>query len=166
MNRKKDALAIVTFWIEANKGQPQSFFDQSEAAFPVQDEDLRQAMSARLQTFTDDREPAEVLFNIAKNHGWNEEDIVLLSKLTPDDYYTMFKTLRGLKLRTVGKKALELGNHGGDDPKYKAVGDNARQALQKLASASLINAQRVKKLYQVTDVHGPLESDGQPRLHS
>jgi hypothetical protein len=69
-------------------------------------------MSARLQTFTDDREPAEVLFNIAKSHGWNEEDIVLLSKLTPDDYYTMFKTLRGLKLRTVGKKALELGNHG------------------------------------------------------
>lgn len=160
MNRKTAALAIVTLWIEANKDQPQSFFDQSQAAFPVQDGDLRQAMSARVEAFRDDREPADVLFNIAENRAWNEEDIVLLSKLTPDDYYTMFKTLRGLKLRTAGRKALELGKQGGDDPKYKAVGDNARRALQKLATESLINAQRVRKLYQVTEVGSPSGSGG------
>lgn len=122
MNRETEALLVIELWIDANRDQPPSFFDQSEAAFPVRDEDLRRAMSARAEAFPDDRNPAEVLFNIAKNHGWNDEDIVLLSKLTPDDYYAMFKTLRALQLRTVAKKALELGAHGGSDPKYNQSG--------------------------------------------
>ncbi|QOG21366.1 hypothetical protein [Bradyrhizobium sp. SEMIA] len=149
MNREADALKIIAAWIEANTDKPQSFFDQLETTFPVQDENLRAALQERLDTFKDNRDPADVLFGIAENHGWNEEDIDLLSKLTSDDFYAMFTTLRGLKLRSAGRKALELGRQGGADPRYRAIGDNARQALRKLAEKSPINAQRVKKLYHV-----------------
>ena len=37
-----------------------------------------------------------MLFKIAKDHGWNEEDIALLSKVTPHEFYEMFKRLRAL----------------------------------------------------------------------
>ncbi len=147
-------MKVISTWIEANKSQPKAFFDNLAEAFPVRDEDLRKAMDARLHTFIDARDPVDVLFQIAKNSGWSDEDIALLSKLAPDDFYSLFKTQRGLQLRTAVRKALELGQTGLVDARYRLIASNARKALQQLASESSINAQRVTKLYEV-DISQP-----------
>jgi hypothetical protein len=68
---------------------------------------------------------------------------------TPDEFYAMFRRFRGLELRSVIKKALELGRQGTGDPAYAAIGANALAALTKLRGESAINEQRVSGLYQV-----------------
>ena len=107
-------------------------------------------MQDKFAEYEDKRDPAVVLFDMAKNHGWSDEDIVLLSKLTEDDLYKMFKTLRGLELRSVIRKALELEKQcQAGDERYVAIGKNTLSALQRLAKESAVNAQRVSGLYNI-----------------
>jgi hypothetical protein len=70
--------------------QPRGFFDTKNGGFVVQDPDLSKAITAKYNSFVDDRDPAAVLFQIARDHGWHEEDITLISKVTPDEFYAMF----------------------------------------------------------------------------
>lgn len=149
MGKPADAQQVLDDWLEANKDQPRGFYDIRSGGFSVQDPDLRTAITNRYNSYSDTRDPAEVLFKIAKDHGWNEEDIALLSKVTPHEFYEMFKRLRGLELRSVIKKALELGRQGAGDPAYTTIGANALAALTKLRGESAINEQRVSGLYQV-----------------
>jgi hypothetical protein len=149
MGKPKEAQQILDDWMEVYKDQPRGFFDTKSGGFAVQDPDLQKAITDKYNSFVDDRDPAAVLFQIAKDHGWHEEDITLISKVTPDEFYAMFKRLRGLELRSVVNKALELGRNGSGDPAYAAIGANALAALTRLRRESAINEQRVTGLYQV-----------------
>jgi hypothetical protein len=149
MGKTTEAAQALSYWLEAFKDQPRSFYDMRSGAYTIQDPDLKTAITDRFNAFEDNRDSAEILFTIAKQHGWNEEDISRLSKVTPDEFYAMFKRLRGLELRSVVKKALELGTQGGGAPDYVAIRSNALAALTKLSGESAINEQRVKGLYQV-----------------
>ncbi|MET4072696.1 Cdc6-like AAA superfamily ATPase [Bradyrhizobium sp. S3.2.6] len=144
-----EAQKILEDWLEAMKDEPRGFYDVQSAGFAVQDPDLRASITHRYNSFVDSRDPADVLFEIAKNHAWSQEDIALISEVTADEFYTMFKRLRGLELRSVIKKTLEIGRHGGG-LEYKAIGENALAALTRLRGESPINDQRVKGLYQIT----------------
>jgi hypothetical protein len=74
----------------------------------------------------------------------------LLSKLSEDAFYKMFKSLRELEQRTVIRKALELGKQGSAaDTRYTDIGRNALAALIRIGKESDINAQRVSGLYNV-----------------
>lgn len=148
LGKTAEAQKMLDDWLEVHKDEPRGFFDVQSSGFAVQDPDLRTAITDRYTSFVDNRDPAEVLFEIAKNHAWSQEDITLISKVTADEFYKMFKRLRDLKLRSVVKKALEIGRHGAT-PEHKVIGDNTLAALTKLRDESAINGQRVKGLYQI-----------------
>lgn len=149
MNKPDDAKKVLEDWLDAYKGAPKNFYDMRNGAFTIQDADLKKAIADRFDSFEDHRDPADVLFQIAKDHGWHEEDIVLLSKVTPEEYYAMFKSLREIKLRSVIAKALEIGRQKPGDPIYEAVSNNALAALNKLRGESAINEQRVRGIYKI-----------------
>jgi hypothetical protein len=149
MGKVTEASQAISDWLDAYKDEPRGFYDMRGGTVTINDPDLEKAITDRFNAFTDTRDPADVLFTIAKQHGWNEEDIALLSKVTPDEFYAIFKRLRGLELRSVVKKALELARQGGSAPEYVAIGTNALAALKKLRGESAINEQRVTGLYQV-----------------
>ncbi|PJG51484.1 hypothetical protein CVM73_30850 [Bradyrhizobium forestalis] len=81
MGKTKGAQQVITDWLEANKDEPRGFFEIRSGGFAVQDPGLRKAIMDKYSAFTDDRGPAEVLFDIAKNRGWRDEDIDLLAKV-------------------------------------------------------------------------------------
>ncbi|WP_315775338.1 MULTISPECIES: hypothetical protein [unclassified Bradyrhizobium] len=149
MGKADDAKQMLCDWLEAYKDAPRNLYDMESAGFTIHDPDLQKAIADRFNSFDDDRDPADVLFQIAKDHGWHEEDIVLLSKVTAEDYYAMFKRLRGLKLRSVITKALEIGRQRPGDSVYEAVGNNVLGALTKLRAESAINERRAKGIYKV-----------------
>jgi hypothetical protein len=150
MGKPELAAAALARWIEENAGLPKASFDVVNLPFAPQDPDLVQAMRDKFASYEDNREPATVLFDMAKNHGWNDEDVTLLSKLSEDDFYKLFKSLRGIELRSVIRKALELGKQGqAGDARYPAIERNALLALKKLSKQTAMNAQRIRGLYNI-----------------
>jgi hypothetical protein len=151
MGKPELASSALTCWMEANAASPKASFDVANIPQQPTDPDLAVAMRVKFASFEDNRDSATVLFDMAKSQGWNDDDIILLSKLTEDDFYKMFKSLRGLELRTVIRKALELGKQGpGGDTRYTGIERNAVLALGKLGKETSVNAQRIRGLYNQT----------------
>jgi hypothetical protein len=108
MGREAEAKEAIGFFMAQNANEPRSAFDINNTVQRPSDPDVSLAIADKHSSFDDKRSPTEVLFQIAKNSGWGDEDVILLSRLSPDDYYAMFKTLRGLKLRSVVRQAMEF----------------------------------------------------------
>jgi hypothetical protein len=145
----EEARRLLEAFMKHNEHEPKAFFEPdliSEIADPV----IKAAMDEKIQSFVDKRDAANVIFNIAKNSGWNQEDITLIATLSPEDFYEIFKRLRGAELRTVGRRALEFRRESmkAGDIEYKTIGENALTALRRIAAESPINAERVSSLYK------------------
>lgn len=154
--KAEEAMKAIDGYMKVNDRLPRSEFDLSNIFNPPQDPDVCAALRQKFDSFEDKREPAEVLLAIAKNSGWNDEDIVLLSKLSADNFYDMFKTLRGADLRRVVRRALDFITNQSDDPMYLRVGNNAYSALKKLGDETSFNAERVRNLYNLAAVERAL----------
>ncbi len=156
--KDKEAAKAIDDYIKANDAMPQSEFNVTNMSFPPQDPDIHAALKRKFESFEDKRDPAAVLIDIVKNSGWNDEDLVLLSKLSPDDFYGMFKTLRGPDLRRVAKRAIDFVALNPSDKQSMAVGKNAYLALKKLSDENPYNAERVRNLYNLGAVERALEA--------
>lgn len=149
-DRAEQAKEMVKFYIEKHPGDKE-FYSLHSYSFreDVKDEDVVSAFEQKSKTFTDNRNPLEVLEGIIKNHGWNVEDIELLSKLTKEDFYKLFKDNKGDKLRIAIYGALEFTKVRGIGEKEKNISLTAIEALKQVASESDINRRRVTS-YGVT----------------
>lgn len=156
--KPEEATKAIQEYIRVNDGLPRSEFDLSNISNQPQDPDVRAALKTKFESFEDKRDPAAVLLEIAKNSGWNDEDMVLLSKLSADDFYKMFKSLRGVDLRRVIRRATDFITTNLADPVYLTVGRNAYLALKKLGEESPLNAQRVRSLYNLPLIERALDA--------
>ncbi len=91
--------------------------------------------------FVDTRDPREVLLAMVTNRGWDEADIVLLSKQSAEDFELIFESIEGPNLSSVVKFALSLGGHEG--PNHKLVGTAVTKALQSIATKSPLRKRRI-----------------------
>ena len=71
--------------------------------------------------------------------------VAVLSALTADDFYTLFKTSRGEDLRRIVEATLQFGRTGSDDQATKMISEHAEQALRRIAAESALNKRRVAK---------------------
>jgi hypothetical protein len=89
---------------------------------------------------------------MAKNNAWSRDDIALLSKLTPDDFYDLFKGQRGDDFGRVVRTSLQFSNMGGTGDQERAISAKAREAMARIGRESPINRRRVRKFgVQVDD---------------
>jgi hypothetical protein len=153
MHRDAEAKEAIGLFMRHNAHEPRSAFDVNDTVQRPSDPDVSLAIAEKHSSYDDKRNPADVLFQIATNSGWGEEDIALLSKLSPDDFYAMFKTLRGLELRSVVRQALEYARRSlaAGDKDYRTIGTNALTALKRLGAESPLNAQRIEGLYNIRE---------------
>lgn len=95
----------------------------------------------------------EVAYRIAKNQGWNPEDIEFLVTLTPDDYYRWIQSCPAdlsIKLRAGLLFFRNLsGSRPEDNENYSKIYANVENALRKFAAESAIGKMRVKHLYDI-----------------
>jgi hypothetical protein len=140
-----DIQELIDGYVAARGDEPKDFWDLPRSTFggEVRDADVRQAFAAKLATFNEGREPAELLQDIARERGWNPDDITFLATLSVDDFYAMFKGLKGKELRRTLAGALWFRNVANADEAMRTVTTNAVAALQRIGQESIINRRRV-----------------------
>jgi hypothetical protein len=140
--REKGASEMIGAYVKKH-AEEKPLFDLKNYPFRdlITDPDVIEAFKKRLATFKDARDPVVVLLSIGRTQSWNPQDLTMLSALSVDDYYRIFKSITGDDLRHVVKACL-IDN---GSPEMKSIGENAKEALRRIGKESPINAMRVKR---------------------
>ncbi len=159
LGHEEVAKGLIPEYISARKDEPKLFeLVGSPFGGEIDDPDVRAAFAEQVQRLVEKPDPAEILLHIAKNSSWNPKDIEFLSKLGPDDFYTIFKSAGENASRLIGA-SLTLSRL--NEPMYKAIGANVLQALRKIGSESRLNRRRVSRYgIDISDEQPP--GRGQP----
>jgi hypothetical protein len=138
---------LLSLYVREHNSRGPAFFDLDQHVFAreVDDPDVRAAFDAQCSKFTDDRLARDVLIHIAKTSGWSPQDIVLLRKLTVDDFYKLFHETTGTDLARVIRVSLDFGRTSSLDSRDKAISEIAKQALIRIGKESPLNQCRVKR---------------------
>jgi hypothetical protein len=132
---------LVKYFVE--NVEDDRVFDRSRwfSEKDVSDPALLDAIAKRRSKVEDARKPLDVLTAVAKRQGWNREDVKLLSELTSEDYYKMFKEVKGEELDVIVRMALSFGQ----GEREQGIATMAREALVKIGQESKLNERRVGK---------------------
>lgn len=143
--RTKEAKELLDHYLKV-RGDEKDLFDLSRSVFTrdVKDPDLIAKFRKKRESYQDTRSPAQVLINISARNGWNPEDTELLKKLTTDDFYKIFKELKGVDLHRAVRSALDFGKIGGIPESERAIAQPAIEALKRIGKESKLNAKRVR----------------------
>jgi hypothetical protein len=138
---------LIAGYVRARADEKKDFWDLSRSAFggEVRDPDVREAFAAKLATFNEGRDAVQVLMEIGQKRGWNPDEVTFLATLLPDDFYDIFKRLRGTELRRAIAGALMFRDIGNADEAMATVTANAVSALQRIGQESEINRRRVEQ---------------------
>lgn len=145
MDQEARADEILTAYVEAHTGN-RAFFDLSEHVFMAGDEidpALAQAFTDRYAAYVDNRDPKDVLLAISAFDSWNDDDVTLLAKLTPDEWAVLFEAIEGPSLGRAIRHAKRLGRVPNDHGKQLA--ENLDQALKAIAAKSPLRARRMRQ---------------------
>jgi hypothetical protein len=93
----------------------------------------------------------QVLSDIAGKNGWEQEDIDMLANTSIDQYYDIFKSLRGKDTSKYINTCLQFGRFSNASEQHKKISDNATEALKRIGSESSINRLRIRKFGIETD---------------
>jgi hypothetical protein len=145
-----DALAteLTQVWIEAQVARNPEELNIAESVWrsDIRDGPFRDAAQAAFASLKPDNRPiSEVLPSIAERNGWSESDVRSLAAASPEDYYALFKGSPGPQLKRTVRAALRFGQIA-SSPEYIKIGSDAREALQRIAGESTLNARRVGAL--------------------
>jgi hypothetical protein len=143
----EQAQQCLDYYMQQRSKEGEKFFDLQNYAFgsDIDDPDVRAAFDEKHRSFKDERTPAQVLVRMAKNKGWGRDDITLLSKLTPNDFFQLFKSHWGEDFERIVRTSLQFSNMGGTGEEEKAISERAREALVRIGQESLLNRRRVGK---------------------
>lgn len=95
--------------------------------------------------------PSEVLLRISNDNSWNNDDVEYLCGIYVEDYYDVFKTIRGDDLYKVVKGSLLFGELSDGCDKYKTIDEKVKWALTIISYESEINRKRVRKFFDALD---------------
>lgn len=129
------------------RNDERQFFDMSQYPFSdlITDQELNTALSQKFKSFKDDRSPNDILKQLASGGGWSAEDIVLLEKLSADDFYKLFMATEGDELLRLVHGSLTFRNIGNAGPELKGISNRAVEALVRIGKQSKLNARRLAK---------------------
>lgn len=145
-NLEKPALALeLLAYFIAHKQMPPRSFDLGSYSFRhhVSDPDVIKALASKAIETAKTRTPDEIFEKIATTNAWNDSDIDLLTTLSEDDFYKMFKTNEGGRLRQIMRGTMDIASMQSNDPRYPQIGAATKRALQRIASESVINRLRL-----------------------
>lgn len=87
----------------------------------------------------------EILTKIADNESWSAEDTATLASTTSEDYYNLFKRIKGRNLSRCIDVCLRFGRYQGATPEYFKIASTATDALTKIAMESKIGEMRMRR---------------------
>ena len=150
--REEDAYKIIQLYMEQHD-KNRDVFNLAKYAFgpEVTDPAVREKFNEKYRSFEDDRPPVEVLLGIVGGNGWSSEDITFLSKLSADDFYTIFTSNHGPNLTRIVRAATDYKRIVNADENMKKIVTEAKEVLMRIGRQSSLNRQRVRKFGVVVD---------------
>jgi len=129
------------------RGDELDLFNLSNYPFSgeISDKSIRNAFDKAYESKAITEPPRVVLMRLAASNGWNEKDEVVLSEMTVNEYYELFKTESGESLSDIVNACLNFGRFSNASERQQKIAEHAKQALLRIASESAINALRVRK---------------------
>jgi hypothetical protein len=146
LGRTEQAKELIEFYVTSRSDTPRLFaLADSALGNEVNDPDVRDAFEKKRPEFEKKRKPEEILLDIAEKQGWSREDIQVLSALSVDEYYKLFKENRQDEMQRMIWAALSFGRIGNISDTEKGISKRAREALTRIGRESAINARRVQR---------------------
>jgi hypothetical protein len=111
---------------------------------------------------TDERDPVQSLWDIGPD-GWGHEAFERVARITGNEFYDIFKRLRGKELSKAIQGALRFRRISNADDTMKGIVSAAEAALHRIAAESAINERRVRMKYGVLLPPGSVPKPKAPR---
>lgn len=146
LGRDKEAEELLKFYVE-NRNEPREFWDLDDYTFEdsVTDPGVRDAIKKKFETFQGTYDLGEILEAIGKNSAWNSQEMDAIACMPTEEYYQLFKRLRGRALRRAINAALLSDRTANASDSMKQVTARAKEALGTIAAESRINARRLER---------------------
>ena len=165
LGRPDQAKEIIQHYV-ASRGEERELFNLRKHLFmaEVTDPEVVGAFTDKYATYKQSREnPEAILSRMAGTNGWNPEDITILSSLSVDEYYSIFKRSKGHDLHQVLGACLQFDNIGNASAEMREISKMAKSALRQIGEESPINARRVKRYgieVGAAETEAPSREDG------
>jgi hypothetical protein len=145
LGKNTEADSLVSKYIDKHRDE-RDLFDLSQYPFrnDIKDPLVIEEFKKQFGSYKDERDPADVLLRIAKNHSWSNADISLLAKLSLDQFYHIFKKAGKNTNRLIGACQTFSGIHQPTED-MKMLSSTAQMALEKIAAESTLNELRMKR---------------------
>ena len=119
------------------------YFDiNSYAFYSVTDQKMRDRFEQEYNKRNPPKTPKEVLNHLISNNGWSNKDVEILSALSEEGYYNLFKNEKSIDCHYWIKVCLKFA---GNTEKEKLIVTKAVAALKKIGSESKLNKIRVEQ---------------------
>jgi hypothetical protein len=105
--------------------EERQFYNLEDQAFgdEIRDEELRAAFKVRYDDLKEKelKPPQQTLLSVYHSRNWSQEDLSSLASLSVDDFYRIFKSVRGDDLARVINGALYFRSVRGPSPEADAA---------------------------------------------
>jgi hypothetical protein len=146
LGRAEQANDLIRLYVASRADSPK-LFDMANMPFAdqVNDPDVRKAFEQKRSSVETLRQPKDILREIAEKRGWSLDDMKVLTALSVDDFYKLFKENRRDEMQRMIWTALEFEKIGGLSDGQRKIATRAREALMRIGKESAINARRVRR---------------------
>lgn len=146
LGRPQLATEVIKHYV-VSRGKEREIFDLAHYPFTnhIDDPDVVKAFEDKCATIKDERDPTAILLSISKQRGWNPEDIEILTNLSIDRYYEIFKNNEADDLATVIDSCLLFDRISNASAAMAEIPKRAKEALRIIGRESRLNAMRVRK---------------------
>jgi len=147
LDENAKATEVIKQYIEVRGDEVALFETRRGGAFfgDKIDDEVKQEFDAHIEKNHPMPTPLEVLQKIAGKNGWDEEDEVVLLNTTSNQYYDLFKSIKGPELSSYVNTCLKFGRFSNATEQQRKIGKNAEDALRRIANESELNKRRVRK---------------------
>jgi hypothetical protein len=140
------AVEIIKYYTENRKGDRRFWdLDYYMRISQINDPDVIEAFRSKYASFKKDIDANELILKMAEARGWSNEELIMASELIEDEYYRLFKSQKGDKLRLIISFCLQFDKIAKPSSEMKLIADRAKEALIHIGKESDINALRVNK---------------------
>jgi KAP family P-loop domain len=144
----KDKLAskIITLYIDKRQSDSELFnLDSSVLPGQIKDQEVIERFKQKHESLRSKRTLLEICDLLLQNESNQDEEEILLSQASVQEYLDLFKSQRGPQLSQYVDLCLKFSRLGGTTEYQKLISDKAIEALTTIGHESKLNASRVRR---------------------
>jgi len=146
MDRGKLAGSLIDRYLRI-RGREAELFDPDEMAYggSLEDEEVKKRFNDQFAQVHEAPSLDQTLKSMARNRGWSQKQVSVLTTATAEDFYQEFKQA-GKGFDSMVKACLRFDN----DPQRKRIATNAIVALKRIALESKVNRLRISRKFGIS----------------